>query len=394
LELGTAKVDITPRFPVPLAGFATRTGVFDGVLAPLFARIFCWQCQTGPPVILVSADLIWWGSDRMQDMRHRIRTACQVPDAAIVLHATHNHSGPQAARLSPLIGEASPAYVDMLEETVVGGIRQALANPEPVHIARATGQCRIGIHRRRMVDGAIRMAPNPGGPNDPECTVIRFQRSSGSIKALLVHFTCHPTTTAVNSVSAEFCGAAMTAIEGRFGNDVIAGYLQGCCGDIRPALIREDEFYRGDIADVQRLGAELSQVVSHVLAGPMQPCATGACSSAPLTVPLFFEEISAAGAASVPLEMMKIMLGPDLGFLTFSAEMVVEYGLHVKRHRAGAILPVAYTNGMIGYVTTGQQLAEGGYESREAFRYFEMPAPFAASTESRVLQAIDTLLNV
>jgi hypothetical protein len=45
---------------------------------------------------------------------------------------------------------------------------------------------------------------------------------------------------------------------------------------------------------------------------------------------------------------------------------------------------------MIGYVTTEQQLAEGGYESREAFRYFAMPGPFAASTESRIRRAIES----
>jgi hypothetical protein len=88
-----------------------------------------------------------------------------------------------------------------------------------------------------------------------------------------------------------------------------------------------------------------------------------------------------------------VQLAPDLGFITFNAETVVEYGLFVKRHFRGAVLPLGYTNGMIGYVTTERQLIEGGYESREAFRYFAMPGPFHASTERRVKQAIDNLLR-
>jgi hypothetical protein len=48
---------------------------------------------------------------------------------------------------------------------------------------------------------------------------------------------------------------------------------------------------------------------------------------------------------------------------------------------------------MIGYVTTKRQLIDGGYESREAFRYFRMPGPFVPSTEECIREAIDRLLK-
>lgn len=391
LELGTAKVDITPRFPVPLAGFAFRSGVFDGVVTPLFARIFCFRSRSSAPVILVSADLIWWGSDRMASLRKRIRVVGG-ENAAIVLHGTHSHSGPQTSEiLSPEIGRASPEYLKSLEDTVLRGIEAALAALEPVTVERGLGRCEIGIYRRRLVDGVIQMAPNPAGPNDTECIVIRFRTLSGATKSLLVHFTCHPTTTAANLVSAEFCGAAMTTIEGSLGDNVIAAYLQGCCGDIRPALIRDDQFYRGDAEDVERLGSELSRAVLGVLSGPMQPCESGPCSSGQSELPLFLETLP--DHPGVPLEMTKIMLGRDLGLLTFNAEMVLQYGLLVKQRSGGTMLPLAYSNGMIGYVTTQQQLEEGGYESRGAFPYFGMPGPFDASTEGRIEIAIESLLT-
>jgi hypothetical protein len=235
------------------------------------------------------------------------------------------------------------------------------------------------------------MAPNPNGPSDPECTVIRFCRPSGSTKALLVHFTCHPTTSAENAVSGEFCGAAMTAVEEFLGPDTAAGFLQGCCGDVRPALIRDGEFFRGDHIDVKRLGSELSTVVIDALSRPMHRCRTGPCSHLTSAVPLTFEQHSAAG---IPLEMTKVRFGADLGFVTFNAEIVVEYGLCVKQGSGGAALPIGYTNGMIGYVTTEQQLVEGGYESREAFQFFNMPGPFAATTERQVRHAVDRMFLV
>ena len=391
LQLGTAKVDITPRFALPLAGFAFRTGVFDRVQTPIFARIFCFKPEGAPPVILVSADLIWWGDELVSQIRRTVRAQSGLEQATIILHATHSHSGPQtSASLSPLIGKSSPEYLDFLKQAVICAIREAVAATEPVTIERGSGQCGIGIHRRRLVDGVIQMAPNPNGPNDPECTIFRFRARSGATKALLVHFTCHPTTTAENSVSAEFCGAAMTAIERELGNDVIAGYLQGCCGDIRPALIRDDHFYRGDAEDVSQLGAVLSTVVTSVLNRAMEPCEPTICTAASETiVPLSFE--NETGAAQ--MEMTCVRLAQNLGFMTFNAETVLEYGLFVKRQSGGNILPLGYTNGMIGYVTTEQQLIQGGYESREAFRYFGMPAPFHSSTEQQVKQSIEVLLR-
>lgn len=390
LALGTAKVDITPRIPVPLAGFGFRTGVFDRVETPLFARIFCFRVEGERPIILVSADLIWWGGDRIDGMRRRIRSLEGLTNAVVLLHATHSHSGPQTTdSLSPDIGTASPAYIQALEDSVIRGVHDAAITVVPVTVERGAGRCVIGIHRRRLENGSIQMAPNPEGPNDRECTVIRFRRECGSTKAVLVHFTCHPTTTAENSVSAEFCGTAMTEIERQENNDVVAAYLQGCCGDVRPALVRDNQFYRGDAADVRRLGAELAGAVSSVLHGPMEGCEPASCSAFEVAIPLALENTH----ETAQMAMTFVRLAPNLGFLTFNAEMVVDYGLSVKNHLRGAILPLGYTNGMIGYVTTARQLIEGGYEPREAFRYFVMPGPFHGSTERRVKQAIDNLLR-
>lgn len=396
LALGTAKVDITPDIPVPLAGFDSRSGVFTGVLDPLFARIFCFSCQGPAPVVLVSADLIWWGGERMEGIRRRIRAQAGLENAAIVLHGTHNHSGPQTSEaFLSSIGEASPNYLVRLENALVAGVARAFALSESVTAERGVGQCRVGINRRRPWNGSIRMAPNPAGPQDSECTVIRFRTSDGRTKGILVHYACHPTTTAGNSVSAEFCGAAMSEMEAGLGQDAVAAYLQGCCGDIRPALIACGEFYRGGPDEVRRLGRELHDAAAAVLAGTMEPCPAESCSMTESSLALFFESPSSdkPPGPSVPLEMTRITLAPNLGFVTFNAEMVVEYGLFTKQKSRGAFLPVAYSNGMIGYVTTERQLMEGGYESRDAFRYFRMPGPFAASTERRVCRAIASLLR-
>lgn len=114
------------------------------------------------------------------------------------------------------------------------------------------------------------MASNPDGPVDPEVTVIRFIGERGNTKALLVHYTCHATTTGDNFVSSEFPGVAMDYIEEYIGGSTVATYLQGFCGDGQPALIKDGIFYRGNDQDVYHLGQILGDEVLMVIKNPME----------------------------------------------------------------------------------------------------------------------------
>ena len=116
LKLGTAKIDITPSWPVPLAGFQERQGAFEKVLHPLQARVLSFELNDpqgqARMVLLISADLIWWGADQTIALKQTINTKWGIEDAAILLHATHNHSGPQTTNeFAPLLGTVDQDYV-------------------------------------------------------------------------------------------------------------------------------------------------------------------------------------------------------------------------------------------------------------------------------------------
>ena len=374
LQLGVSKIDITPAMPIPLAGFAHRAGSFESVAAPLFARCFWMQDDAAPPIFLVTADLIWWGAGITAAIRARF------PDVCVILHATHTHSGPQTAiGFAPELGLPSAAYLDALEAFVVAGAAEARENLEPVRVRTGSVNVALGINRRKLVNGEIRMAPNPDGPADPECAIIQFITSEGREKALLVHATCHPTTTDARAVSSEFCGHAMARLDA--GRGSVAGFLQGFCGDVRPALIKDGEFYRGGQEEVRQLGDLLADAVQARLAAGLDPRPTAPLRSFLIRVELPFEESHPPVAA----EMTCVRIASGLCFVTCNAEIVVEYGFLARKC---GLIPLGYTNGMIGYVTTARQLEEGGYESRGAFPFFGMPAPFSLDAESVLRTAI------
>ena len=56
------------------------------------------------------------------------------------------------------------------------------------------------------------------------------------------------------------------------------------------------------------------------------------------------------------------------------------------------VLPVAYAAPVIGYIPDADSMRKGGYESRDAWRFYGQPAPFAPDSEERVLQTAQKLV--
>lgn len=422
IRLGTTIADITPPSPIPLAGYSSRTAPFDDVARPLYVRVWLFE-HNGPTgthkALLVQADLIWWDTAQVVAMKQQIAQKWGIAPAQILFHATHTHGGPQTTNaFSPILGQTSADYPLLLEREIMQAIAQAHDDLEPVMLEHGTGTCPgIGINRRKIVAGEAQFAPNPEGPNDEEVTVVRCLTASGETKGILFHFTCHPTTTSANRVTSEYCGAAMALLDQTWGLGSSC-FLQGCCGDIRPRLLRDDQFYSGTEADIERLGAHLADAVEQILSTEMTPLRFAPLAGWSADVELAFREVpsddqlSPAADDDEMMKQWKIMMGTDaykekqvthlhiqllqlaedFALMGMAGEMVLGYGLTVKQRSGNTVLPLGYSNGMVGYVPVSSQLAEGGYESASSGYLFGYPSPFADDVESRIHDAIDGLL--
>ena len=67
LQAGSAVVDITPRTPCFLAGYAARDHAHEGVHDPLSLRALYLRGPSGD-ALLVSADIIWFYEDAVERM--------------------------------------------------------------------------------------------------------------------------------------------------------------------------------------------------------------------------------------------------------------------------------------------------------------------------------------
>jgi neutral ceramidase len=272
--------------------------------------------------------------------------------------------------------------------------------------------------RRAHADGTFG-GPDPDGPVDHDVDVIRLDTANGgATKAVLVHYACHPVVTADRRVGPDFPGAVRTQLSRRLGNGAVIAFLQGCCGDINPALVRDGGFYRGETADVEKLGGELATAAAATLEAGLDPCGAPVLTTRSTLARLPLHPPSRDTLArrrnedgiwgdwcrhlwahpdqvveEVPLRLTLVELTDDLALLGFDAEMTVAYGHFVKsRSETRRVLPLGYTNGMIGYVVTAQQVREGGYEPEGSYPYIYRPGPFTAGAEQVVKSAVDALL--
>lgn len=423
LLLGTAKIDITPERPIPLAGYGHRKGPFLGVNRRLYARINVFEHDEGGKkrrVLIAQGDIIWWGSERMARIRETIAQRFRIGPSDLILSAQHTHGGPQTStEFCDILGLPDADYLDRLDQALFLGVETAMANLEPVTIERGKGDCRIGINRRKIVNGSMAMAPNPDGLLDTDVNVIRFRKEDGVTKAVFIHYTCHPTTTNTNFVTSEYPGVAAERLEATFGRGTIVSFLQGCTGNVRPALHRDDKFYSGSEEEVAKFGRQLANEVERVLDGAMEELAAVPVSGRRIVVRLPFqklpteaeidERIAKGGALAewgeklrsrpeklqshIPFELTRIKLADGLSFLAMDGEVVLEYGDYAKRLSGDGTLPMGYSNGMIGYVPTAAQIAEGGYEGKDSGVYFALPAAFAPETETIIRNAIEQLIR-
>lgn len=424
LLLGSAKVDITPDRPIPLAGYAVRKGVCEGVNRRLYVRANLFETAAegrSSRVLLVQADIIWWGGERMAGIRRTLSERFGLAPERVILSAQHTHGGPQTSeRFSEALGLPDPDYLQELETALYDAVASAERRMEPVTADRGADECHIGVNRRKMVDGLMRMVPNPDGIFDPTVEVIRFRKKDGGgLKALFVHHACHPTTTNANWISSDYPGAAAERLEATFGCGTVVTFLQGCSGNVRPNTARDGKFVNGDEQDVAAYGRQLADAVERALARPMESVSDGRLDGRSLVVQLPLQplpseaEVEAAvkqggvwaewgqcfrdraemRATTVPLELTHVTLADGLSILAMDGEIVLEYGEYIKRLSGGRTLALGYSNGMIGYVPTAEQIVEGGYEGKDSGVYFMLAAPFAPETETRIYKAIDQLIG-
>ncbi len=437
-------VAITPPLGTSLAGYFTDRKA-EGVLDDLYASILVIQ-RGASRVVWIACDLIEVPAEFANPIRAAIAAKLGAPACAVVLSATHTHTGPVMS--GPL---ADAAYAQEISDKIIQAAVSTAQRVEPAVLEYGEGrEARFAFNRRYfMKDGTVLTNPGannpdvlrPAGEVDHSLQAIKVTSVDGRALALVVNLALHADTTDGNLISSDWPGVLrarlQTALPPQTGQPVPVLVLNGAAGDINhfdplrnhvtrsPAEAwRIGEGYAGtvleilhraqplgidavgaagetsfvpyrriekdELAEAKRTVAELETDPEAVLQGELDAQDIARGSKAVRL--LFAQDIVRAAqelrGKTLALEVSAVRLG-ELALVGVNGEVFAGIGLEIKgsspfRHT----LVVELANGSIGYLGTRESYGQGGYETMLGSRACDEVESYILRSAAGLLQQL------
>ncbi len=385
--LASGHVNISPRFPLHLAGYGLDRMSAGAVGEPLEANALLLQCKQGR-VLFVQVDVISAGNALRRHLLDHFGARLQ--DEELFLVASHTHFAPNIDANLPGIGQVDPAYVDQVFEQITGLVDRVLrALPEPVHLEYGEGRANHSVNRRHWcfspmlrfppVKRVMARHPNPRGLRDETVRVWSASPSGSGPAPLAVlwNYACHPVTTwPFNAISADYPGAVRRSIRTRFGGNVSVVFLPGFAGDVRPnridrlplspyrllhRIVNGPIFGEFQAKSSRRWVSSLADLVVATLSAKLYAVPVARISGRRIS--LSMGEVMEGEVDSRPLSFQLVRIDDSFAILGISAEPVAEYAVGLDDLLSpGTFVPVGYIDGVCAYLPTTEMLSEGGME--------------------------------
>jgi len=397
LRAGTAKIDITPKKPVRMAGYAARTELSQGVHDPLSARVIAFE-NNGARLVLVSTDLIGFYDGTAEYLRKTILDEFKLQPGELFLSAIHTHSGP-----SPTIDKEKGhphnlEYTEDLKAKLIEVISKALDTMSLAQIGLGVGHCPIGANRRELKinptgESSIRLGRNPYGPTDKEVLVMKVAKPDGAVIAAAFDYATHATCLGGKNliISGDVLGLAEQFVEKILGEPAIASAFAGASGNIDPwfRVLPAFNTEPGWIPEPELLATVLGEEVVHTLRGIVSLGSPGEIKTAFITLQLpgkpRDETATKKDYPDTALNVTVACFG-DIAFVGIGCEVLTEIGMAIK-----AASPYKHTfvithcNGAAGYLAPKHLHIEGGYEINSS--------PFAPQAADMVIKQAVKMLH-
>lgn len=252
---GAAQVDITPQGSVPLYGYPLVPRMSTGVHDPLYASAL-YLHDGKQPVLMIGTDLIYMTRQMADPIRKRLSDKLNIPLHAIVVSASHTHSGPPTTEQSwidndqPPMLHADPAYCQQVVEAVVQAGCDAADAAVPAMVGQGIADgSQLGTNRR-----------DPKGPTIPQMPVLAARDLHGQIIGIMVVCSMHPTVLHENStmISGDFPGIARQYLQSNLlDGDKPLIYHMGASGNQSPRHVVQ----ANTMDECSRLGHILGQQI-------------------------------------------------------------------------------------------------------------------------------------
>lgn len=416
-RVGYARVDITPREAVPLAGFGnTSKRMSRCVRDPLYASCFAITDANDTTLILMSMDLQRGGPRETAVVREYCLNTFGIPGEQVMVAGTHTHAGPDQ------FNENEPSihrYRQMLDLKLPACVAMAMADRKAAamymgdvetdrmnfvrHYCHTTAEGEVkyfgDCFGTPVYDGTTRHATQA----DPTLHIVKFVRE-GCKDLVLVNFRAHGILCSGSKkydVSADWIGGLRSAFEQK--TDCLFTYFQGAAGNQNPKsrLVQEnitedcvaygnllaDQVLQG-MKDMRPVEPEPIRTTRTMLVAQVNKPAPELLEVCRQVQKVWketndFKQSVAAGAAigirspyqagaiiskssmedTNEIELNAITLG-ELALVTAPNELFDTISAYVEEHAPQAkVLTLGYCNGMLGYIPSQFGFEYTCYES-------------------------------
>lgn len=400
---GAGVRDITPPAGSDLAGSIVRV-VSTGIAAPLKARSLVIQ-SNGSKLVFCGVDTLLIPNEMFRNIRIRVERRLGIRKDAVMISATHTHSGPVVFPLNDESVPAGDGYIQYMEDQIVDSIVEANESIVPARIGVAVGEERSLVFNRRLKRPDGRIAMNfsrvagldhcrGDGPVDPDVFLIRAEDLAGNPLGLVVNYPLHNNAVGGKQVHPDISGMLEEEVQAGLGSPCPLLFFAGASGDVNWVDYRNAE---------QRSGPEEARRIARVLAErlarisktiTMQDELPLASAQSQLSVrerplqPVDWKEDDGwfvpgtsfdTFFSSIRERLHPIAMWPehtydisafrigDTVWISNPGELFVRLGLDVKARSpfgSKGTCICTLTNGYAGYIPTPEAFGEGGYEVR------------------------------
>ena len=239
LNVGFAKINITPDYSVGLGGYSdAETRRSEGFIDYIY--ITCIAVTEGEETILLyTLDNCAASKSVADKFRNAITPATGIPAEKIFVGATHGHSCPSLGMSDP----EGTKYYQQVTDASVQAAQEALADRAPAKLLAATHEVPMMnfIRHYEMADGTYagsnfgdfsKVIVGHAHETDPRMIILKFDREDDKKDVLMVNWQAHPdhgTANGRTNISADFPGALRDKLDQDSG--CLTAYFTGASGD-------------------------------------------------------------------------------------------------------------------------------------------------------------------
>jgi neutral ceramidase len=440
------KVDITPGYPVRLAGYFNER-VSTGILDPLHMRMAALK-RGDRHLVFIQLDNCAIKTEDADEIRLAIARRAPFQKHEIMLFTSHIHTGPDLVGFFGL--KRDERYLEELKKRVIAEA-EALIPKEKCFISIArTNYEGLSFNRRwYMKDGTVVTNPpkkspekrEPEGAVDRTANSIIFKNESGALQAVFVNISNHTDSIGGSQISADWPGLMEKYLNERLGTRIPVFPFLAPQGNINH-LEFEDLRPQSSYDEAKKLGRAYAEIIARSLSAsraidpeklsdtaakfeaqeiilyiPSREISMAELERAKEILAGFGEEgesaakdLTAENLAKgdpaverlfardllrfaetkprnyeLPLQVFKLA---NIAFAAIPGEPFVEIGLALKKiPRYDLIFPVALANGYFGYIPLKENFGRGGYEVRPG-----AASQLCIEAADRILSAFRSLL--